>query len=375
MKVQEGGSDDYPDIIFGVQNAVTTTPTERMRIKDTGQVGIGTNAPAELLEVEGTAAAIQIDSNGDSALRFATGGTVKHSIFSSSGVLNFFDNTNSATRMQITAAGDVLIGTTSTTVGGATSGSGFRVDGEDGILQAAASGNSPGIFNRTSSDGAILSFRKNGSEIGSIGVDNSDNLFISGNASHAGFEFGSSSIVPYKDGASLDDAIDLGGGSQRFDDIYATNGTIQTSDRNEKQDIENISEAETKVAVRAKSLLKKYRWKSAVKNKGDDARIHFGIIAQDLQDAFTAEGLDAGDYAMFISSTWWETQTEVSAVEAVEEVTDEEGNVTTEAVEAKDAYTRTDTFEILEEAPEGATERTRLGVRYSELLAFIITAI
>jgi hypothetical protein len=28
-----------------------------------------------------------------------------------------------------------------------------------------------------------------------------------------------------------------------------------------------------------------------------------------------------------------------------------------------------------EEAPEGAVERTRLGVRYSELLAFIIAAI
>jgi len=75
----------------------------------TNKVGIGTNAPAELLEVEGTGAAIQIDSNGDSALRFATGGTVKHSIFSSSGVLNFFDNTNSATRMSIDATGAVTM--------------------------------------------------------------------------------------------------------------------------------------------------------------------------------------------------------------------------------------------------------------------------
>ena len=75
----------------------------------TDKVGIGTNAPAELLEVEGTGAAIQIDSNGDSALRFATGGTVKHSIFSSSGVLNFFDNTNSATRMSIDATGAVTM--------------------------------------------------------------------------------------------------------------------------------------------------------------------------------------------------------------------------------------------------------------------------
>ena len=56
----------------------------------------------------------------------------------------------------------------------------------------------------------------------------------------------------------------------------------------------------------------------------------------------------------------------VEAVEAVEGV---------EAVEAKEAYTRTDTFETLAEAPVGATERTRLGVRYSELLAFIIAAL
>ena len=99
-----------------------------------------------------------------------------------------------------------------------------------------------------------------------------------------------------------------------------------------------------------------------------------------MQDAFAAEGLDAGRYAMFISSTWWETQTEVPAVEAVEAVEatyDEDGNELTaavEAVEAKEAYTRTDTYETLEEAPEGATERTRLGVRYPELLAFIIGA-
>jgi len=76
--------------------------------------------------------------------------------------------------------------------------------------------------------------------------------------------------------------------------------------------------------------MRKFRWISSVEAKGDDARIHFGIIAQDLQAAFTAEGLDAGRYAMFISDTW----------------TDDDGN-----------------------------EQTRLGVRYSELLAFIISAI
>jgi len=131
--------------------------------------------------------------------------------------------------------------------------------------------------------------------------------------------------------SARDNAIDLGHGTARFDDIYATNGTIQTSDRNEKQDIDVLSDAEQRVAQACKGLLRKFRWKDAVAEKGDDARIHFGIIAQDLQDAFAAEGLDAGDYAMFIHSTW----------------TDE----------------------------ETGEERSRMGVRYPELLAFIIAAI
>ena len=85
----------------------------------------------------------------------------------------------------------------------------------------------------------------------------------------------------------------------------------------------------------------------------------------------TDAGLDVGNYAFFISTTWWETQTEVPAVEAVDEVVDEDGNVVTEAVEAQEAYTRTDTYKTIEEAPEGATERTRLGIRYPELFSFI----
>jgi hypothetical protein len=234
-------------------------------------------------------------------------------------------------------------------------------------------------FNRLSSDGDIVNFYKNGSPMGSIQADAS---YLNIGAGTARLLFIGSSpqrVIP-RAGANAvsDNALDLGDGGSRFDDIYATNGTIQTSDRNEKQDIEVLSDAETRVAQACKGLLRKFRLQDAVAEKGDDARIHFGIIAQDLQDAFAAEGLDAGRYAMFISSTWWETQTDVPAVEAVEAVEatyDEDGNELTpavEAVEAKEAYTRTDTYETLEEAPEGATERTRLGVRYPELLAFII---
>ena len=146
-------------------------------------------------------------------------------------------------------------------------------------------------------------------------------------------DFGASkTITPFnvQFNVDSDNLVDFGSNSARFVDIYAINGTIQTSDQNEKQDIEELSEAEARVAVACKGLLRKFRWKSAVEEKGDEARTHFGIIAQDLQAAFEAEGLDAGNYAMFISTTW----------------TNEDGE-----------------------------EQTRLGVRYSELLAFIIGGI
>ena len=72
-------------------------------------------------------------------------------------------------------------------------------------------------------------------------------------------------------------------------------------------------------------------------------------------------GLDASKYAFWCSATCWETQTEVAAVEADEK----------NAIKAKAAYTRTDIYHTKDEAPEGATERTRMGIRYPELLSFI----
>ena len=79
-----------------------------------GNVGIGTTQPGEILHVNGTASAIKIDSNGDAALRFATSGTNKFSIYhTSGGTLNFFDNTNSQNRLKIDSNGNVGVNTSS----------------------------------------------------------------------------------------------------------------------------------------------------------------------------------------------------------------------------------------------------------------------
>jgi hypothetical protein len=259
----------------------------------------------------------------------------------------------------VDASGNLLVGKTSAS--GSTQGAELRADGR---LLAVSTSDFAGYFNRKSTDGEIVRFVKDTTTVGSIGTVGGKIYIGSPDGSDAYLRFESNQISPCSSvGGVRDNVIDLGKPESRFDDIYATNGTIQTSDRNEKQDIEALSDAEQRVAVACKGLIRKFRWKDAVAEKGDAARIHFGIIAQDLQDAFAAEGLDAGRYAMFISSTWWEADRVVPAVEA------------TDDTEAVAEHTVTDHYDTLEEAPEGATERTRLGVRYPELLAFIIGAL
>jgi hypothetical protein len=164
---------------------------------------------------------------------------------------------------------------------------------------------------------------------------------------NVGFAFGGSGIVPCNgSGAPTDNVLNLGSATARYATIYAGTGTINTSDANAKQDIEYLSDAERRVAVRIKSLIKKYRFKDAVAEKGDAARIHVGVIAQEVQAAFIAEGLDSARYALFCSDTWYEV----------------DGH---SLDEEKRAYSA--------DAPN-AVEKTRLGIRYDELLAFVIAA-
>ena len=120
---------------------------------------------------------------------------------------------------------------------------------------------------------------------------------------------------------SVNDIINLGTPQNRFKDIYATNATINTSDRNAKQDIkiidDNILEAWDKVS------LVSFKFKDAVAKKGDDARIHTGYIAQDIQEELNKYGIDACKYGLFCYNSW-DAQEEKSHEE---ERTNEKGDV------------------------------------------------
>lgn len=128
-------------------------------------------------------------------------------------------------------------------------------------------------------------------------------------------------VAPAVDGVYV-----LGAPSFRWSTVYATTGTINTSDAGQKQDVRALNEAEARTAVKLKQLIRAFKFKDAVTAKGDNARIHVGVIAQDVAAAFASEGLDANNYGLFCS-------------------------------------------DVLED------NSTQLGIRYDELLAFIISAL
>jgi hypothetical protein len=361
-----------------------TVDTNTLHVDSTNnRVGIGTSSPSAPLVVEESAVSQTAQSNdisvfkrnGDGIIKVYTPNTNTGGIafgdtddpFVGALMYGHSDNSmqfygNNAERMRIDSSGNVMVGKTSTS--GTVAGMAWIGNEYLQLVNTeTGSGDRALLINRQSANGTFIELRRTNTTIGELGTFNGYPFYGHAAQSGAGLMYVSTSIRPFDCNTQdqSDNEFDLGTGSTRFDDIYATNGTIQTSDQNEKQQIASLTDAEITAAKAISTLFKTFKWNDKVEAKGDAARTHTGVIAQDVQQAMTDAGLDAGDYAFFISTTWWETQTEVPAVEADEE----------NGIEAADAYTRTNTYDTAEEAPEGATERTRLGIRYPELLAFV----
>ena len=88
-----------------------------------------------------------------------------------------------------------------------------------------------------------------------------------------------------------------GVGSRRWKAVYATNGTIQTSDRNQK---ENISELDENKAEQFIMDLKPVSYKFKNTNDLDKHdRTHYGLIAQDVEETMNKMGMTALDFGGF----------------------------------------------------------------------------
>ena len=95
----------------------------------------------------------------------------------------------------------------------------------------------------------------------------------------------------------VDDVFNLGNAGNRWAQVWAGNGTIQTSDGREKQQVSPIDDAVLRAWAKVEYC--QFKFNSSVEKKGNDnARIHIGLIAQRVKEAFESEGLDAFKYGL-----------------------------------------------------------------------------
>ncbi len=95
-----------------------------------------------------------------------------------------------------------------------------------------------------------------------------------------------------------DNTQSLGLTSFRWSVVYAGTGAINTSDATEKT-LRGAPDPRVFDAVLDVPLVE-YQWNDAIAEKGaDKARLHFGVTAQAVRDAFAAHGLDPTRYALF----------------------------------------------------------------------------
>ena len=147
------------------------------------------------------------------------GGTMTGVIagFTSTGI----DDNATSTAMTIDSSGNVLVGTTVTD----TAAVGFRYRSSLNAISSVADSGVSAYFGRRSSDGDIVTFRKDDATVGSIGTDGS-RIYIGTGDTGLYFWTSNNAVLPWNTTTNIerDNAIDLGNSIGRFKDLYLSGG-------------------------------------------------------------------------------------------------------------------------------------------------------
>lgn len=160
-------------------------------------------------------------------------------------------------------------------------------------------------------------------------------------------------------GSFVDNTIDLGTSSLRIKNTYLANAPIVTSDERLKQQFRSQTEREKEAALEIKSSICLFKFSDAVDLKGDGARWHCGVKAQQVIEIMRRHDLEPFDYG-FICFDEWEAEFEPVLEE--QEHIGEDGNASKVLV---------DTGEVRKILEAG----NRYAIRYDELAMFILMAI
>lgn len=121
--------------------------------------------------------------------------------------------------------------------------------------------------------------------------------------------YGKASDLSYHTTAMIrpnaDNTYSCGTGSYRWSQVYAASATINTSDERLKDNIAPIPDAV--LDAWGEVQWAQFQMRDAVAKKGENARIHNGLVAQRIDAVFKAHGLDASRYGLFCHDEWGET--------------------------------------------------------------------
>jgi hypothetical protein len=121
------------------------------------------------------------------------------------------------------------------------------------------------------------------------------------------FNLGSSALVPANDANAS-----LGQPTQRWNTVFAATGSIQTSDGTLKK---NLGTADDKLLDAIGDIeLVLYQFLASIEEKGDAARIHSGVIAQQVAEALASQGLIPSNYSFWCEDPLMEDVVETEEV-------------------------------------------------------------
>lgn len=123
--------------------------------------------------------------------------------------------------------------------------------------------------------------------------------------------------------AAVNGYTNLGSGSYRWKQLFATTATISTSDRNLKKDIHQLTDTHLDFFLKLQPV-------SFLFKDGESGRTHIGFIAQDVEQAMSECGLTDLDFAGFCKDqkveVFFEEDENGDKIEKERPILDENGN-------------------------------------------------